>query len=195
MEWDTISHWYQLSDGGYVHVTDDTIVPMGDAHAYRQLTYTNTAPLIISVGAGLDAWPTLPVTCEIVFEVRDGVPGCVCIKLSADERFIRAKDLSVIKLDELREEAYALAGVLTQTPDGKLVRKYTPATYQANRKRIERATSRRKVTPEFLRRVAELHNGTPEGGRLEAVKAAFSVSERQALRYIAQARREGLINE
>jgi hypothetical protein len=36
--------------------------------------------------------------------------------------------------------------------------------------------------------------GAPEGGRLEAVCAAFDVSERQALRYMALAKQKGLID-
>jgi hypothetical protein len=51
--------------------------------------------------------------------------------------------------------------------------------------------SRRKITPKFLSRVAEIHQAAPEGGRLAAVKVAFMVNERQALRYIAAARKEG----
>jgi hypothetical protein len=51
--------------------------------------------------------------------------------------------------------------------------------------------SRRKITPEFLSRVAEIHRAAPEGGRLAAVKVAFMVNERQALRYIAAARKKG----
>ena len=52
-----------------------------------------------------------------------------------------------------------------------------------------------KITPEFLSRVAEIYQAAPEGGRLEAVVAAFSVSERQAWRYISQAKQEGLTND
>lgn len=55
---------------------------------------------------------------------------------------------------------------------------------------------RHSITPEFLSRVAEKHQAAHEGGRLAAVIAAFGpVSERQALRYIAQAKREGLIED
>jgi hypothetical protein len=146
---------------------------MGDAFAYRQVTYT-------------------AATCKIVFEVRDGVPGCVRIELVADaESFIRAKDLTSLRLDDLRLDAYALTGV-TQTEDGRFVHRMN---YRQDRKRLERTKTRRKVTPDLLRKVASVHNETPEGGRIEAIKAAFSVSDRQALRYTALARQEGLISD
>jgi hypothetical protein len=161
----------ELPDGGRVEVTDDKIVPMGAAYHYRQITYTTD-------------------TCEIVFEVDGGVPGCVTLKLQEGERPIRAKDLVAIKLDQIRDEAYACLGVIMPDPDGGY-----ELTYQAGRKVIERATRRQKITPEFLRRVAEIHHAAAEGGRLAAVMAAFPVAERQALRYIAQAREKGLIND
>jgi len=167
--WELVKISCELSDGGRVEVTDETIVPMGAAYSYRQLTYTNA-------------------TCELVFEVHDGVPGCVSIKLWADGKHVRAKDLAAIKLDQLRDEAYAGVGVLMPNPDGGY-----ELTRQAGLRAIERATTRRKITRELLERVAKVHNDAPEGSRIEAVKAAFSVADRQALRYIAQARKEGLI--
>lgn len=174
----------KLPDGGRIEVTDSTIVPMGDVFAHRQLTYIH------------DGGTARPA-CKIVFEVRNGVPVCTSLHLWSQpdsETYVRAKHLSGVKLDSLRDDVYAYAGVFTRNPDsGGWIQNMTG--YRQNRKRVERATTRRKVTPEFLSRVAQLHNGTPEGGRLEAVKAAFGVSERQALRYIARAREEGLIND
>jgi hypothetical protein len=70
-------------------------------------------------------------------------------------------------------------------------------TVSAARKLTERSATRRKVTPEFLSRVAEIYNSTPvtqADARVDAVVAAFGgKSKRQAWRYIAQAKREGLI--
>jgi hypothetical protein len=162
---------YDLPGGGRVEVTDDKPVPMGDVYAYRQLTYTND-------------------TCEIVFEVRDGVPGCVSIKLWAGERTIHAKDLVAIKLDRLRDEAFLVVGMIIPDPDGG-----HGATHHVVRKTLSRATSRRRITPKFLAQVAEKYQAAPEGARIEAVMAACGAGERQAFRYIAQAREKGLINE
>jgi hypothetical protein len=104
-------------------------------------------------------------------------------------------DLNTIKLDDLRDDIYGLAGVFVPNPDGNgLVHRLGPAAFRQDRKRVESVTRRRKVTAEFLSQVAEVHQAAPERARLEAVKAAFCVSERQALRYIGQAKQRGLIN-
>jgi hypothetical protein len=173
----------ELPDGGRIEVTDMEPVPMGDVFAHRQLTYT------------YDGGATRPA-CEIVFEVRNGVPVCTGISLRSTDggTHVRAKDLTGIKLDNLRDDVFAYVGVFVPNPGGGLVRKLGPGSLREDRKRIERATQRRKITPEFLNRVAEIHNGAPEGGRVAAVKAAFKVKERQALRYIKLARQKGLTN-
>jgi hypothetical protein len=173
----------ELLDGGRIEVTDMTPVPMGDVFAHRELTYTHDGD------SGRPA-------CKVVFEVCGGVPVCNSIELSVTDSgtHVRAKDLSAIKLDNLREDVFAHVGVLVPNPDGGLVRRFGPGSFHRDRKRIEHATRRRKVTPELLSRVAEIHNGAPAGGRLEAVRAAFNVSERQALRYMALAKQRGLTN-
>jgi hypothetical protein len=70
-------------------------------------------------------------------------------------------------------------------------------TFSAARKLTERSATRRKMTPELLRRVAEIYNNTPAtqaDARVDVVVAAFGgISKRQAWRYIAQAKRNGLI--
>lgn len=160
---------FGLPSGGTVEITDDTIAPMGDGFTYRVLTYRS----------GIS---------EIVFEVHNGIPGCTGVKLIAGERPLRAKDLTDIKLDQIRAEAYAVAGVGAFAPEGD---GYELSGVEA-RKALLRV-SRRKITPEFLAMVAETHQSAPEGARTEAVMAAFETNERKAFRYIAAARREGLI--
>jgi hypothetical protein len=95
----------------------------------------------------------------------------VSIELTGD-RFIRQKDLTAIRLDQIRDEVYVVAGVGAFTPDGTDVYELTAS---AARKALSRATSRRKITSEFLRKVAEIHQSVPDGQRLAAVKAAFCV--------------------
>jgi hypothetical protein len=172
MDWEDVKvpSVFNLPEGGRMEITDDALVPMGDAYAHRQVTYRTD-------------------TCEIVFEVHNGVPGCASVKLwSKDETPIRAKDLDAIKLDQLRDRAFAVTGVLMPDPDGG-----HELTHQAVRKAIDSATSRRKITAQLLRRIAQVYGGTPAGQRTEAVRAAFGVSERQALRYIKLARQKELI--
>jgi hypothetical protein len=176
-----------LPDGGRIDITDPTIVAMGDVFTFRQLTYSHDG----------DRKRNRPA-CRVVFEVRNGVPVCARISLWSDgETPIRAKDLNSIRIDNLRDDLYAYTGVFVRNPDGddhEYVRRLGWSSFQQDRKLIERVPQRRKITPELLRRVAEIHKAAPDGGRLVAIKAAFKVKERQALRYIDQARREGLID-
>jgi hypothetical protein len=176
---------YVLPDGGEVVATDDELVPMGDARAFRQLTYTH------------DGDANRPA-CTIVFEVRHGAPVCASVHLSGavdGQTAVRPKDLKAIQLDNLRAEVYARAGVFTPNPDSPGGWIHRSGSREQYRKTVERAVQRRrKITPEFLSRVAELHNGAPAGSRLDTVCAAFEVTERQALRYIRQARDKGLID-
>lgn len=174
-QWEEVKVIYELSDGGLVEVTDETPVPMGDSgetYAYRQLTYTNGG-------------------CRIVFEVTDGLPGCSSITLAAQGRPVRAKDLAAVKLDAIRDEAFRAVGLLVADPDGA-----HDAPPRLVRKVVNTATSRRRVTPEFLRQIASLceqADGDSTQDRVEAVKAALGVTERSAYRYIAAAKEKGYI--
>ena len=173
----------ELPDGSRVEVPDLELVPMGDAFAHRQLTYTH------------DGDATRPA-CEIIFEVRDRVPVCASLRLeSVGGIYVRPKDLSAIKLDDLRDDVYAAAGVFEPNPDGGFIHKRGPTSFHRDRKRVEQVTRRRKVTPEFLSQVAEVYNGAPVGGRIAAIRTAFVVSERQALRYKKQAQEMELIDD
>jgi hypothetical protein len=156
-----------------VQVTDRTVVPMGDGYAYRQITYAAS-------------------NYTLTFEVRDGSPGCVKVEVAASVGSpLRSRDLAAIKIDELCIEAFALTGV-TKTEDGRFVHLLN---YRRDRQRVEQVKTRRTMTPDFIARVAQIHNTTPPGSRIAAIRAAFSVAERQALRYVAQARKEGLIHD
>jgi len=57
-----------------------------------------------------------------------------------------------------------------------------------------RRQTRRKMTGEHLTAVAEAYNAAKGGPGVEAVAAAFSVSERTAWRYIEKAREAGLLD-
>jgi hypothetical protein len=174
----------ELPDGSRIEATDPEIVAMGDVFAHKQLTYTHH---------GDENHPA----CKIVFEVHHAVPVCASIQLCSSETgsHVRAKHLAAIKLDNLRDDVYAAMGVFLPNPEGGFVHKIGPGAFREDRKRVEHATKRRRITPEFLSRVAEIHNNASAGGRLEAVRTAFTPtpSERTALRYVAEARKAGLI--
>jgi hypothetical protein len=172
----------ELPDGGRVEATDPKVVPMGDAFAYRQLTYTH------------DGDADRPA-CKIVLEVRNGVPVCASLQLasSASGAHVRPKDLNAIKLDDLRDVLYAYVGVFVLNAGGGFIQKFGPAQFKQDHKRVQKVTRRRTMTSELLSQVAEVYRAAPERGRTEAVRSAFCVSQRQALRYIGEAKRRGLI--
>ncbi|TMS50964.1 hypothetical protein E0T84_21475 [Mycobacterium sp. DBP42] len=170
-----------MPDGGVVEVTDPDLVPMGDVFACRKLTYTHD---------GGDNKPS----CRIVFEVQNGVPACTSLAIeSRPGTPVRAKDLTAVKLDNIRDDAFAAGGVYRSNPNGGYVRTWGPASFLRDRKETERAGRHRKMTPELLSQVAEVHKATPTA-RIAAVEAAFGISERQAKRYIKAAREAGLLD-
>lgn len=161
---------FKLPSGGTVEITDDEPTKMGDGFTFSVLTYRKG-------------------NCEIVFEVRNGIPGAASITLKADGKPLRPTDLTAIKLDHIRAEVYAVAGVGAFDSRGE-DHDLTPAEA---RKAVDKASSRRKLDRDFLADVAEVHQAASEGGRTDAVMAAFRIDERKAYRWIAAARKEGLI--
>lgn len=158
----------RLRDGAVVVIADTKdLVEMGKGFACRKALYRRDG-------------------VEVAWEIRDRVPQCVSITLYAGESGLRTKDLHAIRLDDIREIVYEAIGIGAFGPDGD---EYSMTSAEA-RKEANRATSRRTVTDERLKRVAEIHRAAPEGRRVAAVRAAFHVSERTALRYIAKAKEE-----
>lgn len=168
---------YPLPDGGEVEITDDTLVAIGDGFTFQTVVYRRDG-------------------VEVTFQVRDGVPGATRLTLTGGDRFIRPKDLAAIKLDDIRDDVYLVAGIGAFIPNGEF--HYGDCDYELNqstaRKVLARAGSQRKMTPELLAKVAEIHNNAPKGTKTSAVVAAFRVNERTAFRYIAKAKQEGLIH-
>ncbi|MFM8857463.1 MAG: hypothetical protein ACKOI2_09735 [Actinomycetota bacterium] len=175
---------YPQPDGAWLQVTDNEIVPLGEEFAHRQLTY---------------GWPGGPerVPGEAVFEIRDGVPLCVSLRLWSEpgDQGVRTADLEMLVLKNLMHDAFAITGIYRPNPQGPgLVATRGPGMFIRDRKVVEAASKRRKVTPALLRQVAEIHSSVPEGERIKAIRNAFDpLSESQAKRYIRAAREEGLI--
>lgn len=177
---------YELPDGGHLKVTEGEIVPLGELFAHREITYYRPAS---------DVDPAV----ELVFTVRDGVPMCTSVRLwSGDgDPAVRVKDLKKIPLERLVHDVFAYVGIYRPNPNevgGYIHTRGSAELYRRDRKYVERATARRKITPDFLQRVAEVHNGAAEGSRIAAVRDEFDgVSESQAKRYIKAARERGFI--
>ncbi|OBB56753.1 hypothetical protein A5757_01435 [Mycobacterium sp. 852013-51886_SCH5428379] len=173
--WKTVStknYEIPLRDGAVVVIADfKDLVPMGDGVACRKALYRRD---------GL----------EVAWEIQRGVPECTSVTLRAEAAGLLTRDLHAIRLDDIRETVYSAIGIAAFTPDGE---EYEMSPAEA-RKAANRAASRRTVTDERIKRVAEIHRGAPEGRRTAAVAAAFQVHERTALRYIAKAREEGYLH-
>ncbi|BBY89303.1 Uncharacterised protein [Mycolicibacterium tokaiense] len=172
-EWETVSSEFtiRLRDGGVVVIADiKDLVELGEGTAARNAVYRRDG-------------------MEIAWEVRDRVPLCTSVVLRADDSGLRTKDLHAIRLDDVREIVYEAVGIGVSNSDGDEF-ELTPAE---TRKAVNHAASRRTMTDERLRRVADIHRKAPEGRRTAAVRAAFNVHERTAPRYIAKAKDEGYL--
>ena len=177
---------YELPEpyGGQLTVTDDELVPLGDAMAHKQLTYSRT---------GNDKGPA----CQIVFEVRSGIPQCVSLNLSAADGAcaVRPKDLGAIALEKMCHDFFAYVGIYRPNPDGGWVHKRgDESLFRRDRRTVEKAAERRKMTDALKQTVADVCNAAPVGGRISAIQAAFNVSERTAKRYKKEAQEAGLID-
>jgi hypothetical protein len=176
----------QLPDGGVVEVTDATIVPLGEVRAFREITYTHSG------GNDLPA-------CRIVFDIRDGVSGCASFSLTrTDRNAILVKDLRAFKLEEIRLDTLAYIGVWVPDPStpGEWMLRLGPGPHlRENLRHVEQSDRRprRARTPERVEKAAKAHAAAPDGQQVEAVKKELGVEDRQASRYIADARKAGLI--
>lgn len=175
----------QLPDGGRLTVTDSDLVPMGEVWCHRQVTYARPAD---------DDGPA----CEIVFEIRSGVPMCTSVRLWSDDGGVQYKDVKNIPIERLVHDAFTTAGVYRPNPDGEgyvtlrdtvlAANSIGSSRFNRDRKSVEKATSRRPITDKLLKEVAEVHRNAPEGHKTAAVVNAFSVKTRMAQEYIGLAR-------
>lgn len=153
-------------------------------------------PLIEVDFVGTDGNPSL----FMVIEVVDGVPRCTELTFKRVEggRAIRPLDLSAVQLDDWIAEIVSMcAGELRPHEEEGV----THAVFGSGEDHIRagmktindiRKGSRRPLTADRKKRVAEVYNAQETGG-IEAVVAAFGVSRSTAVRYIRAARESGLI--
>lgn len=159
-------------------------------------------PRVIDVVfAGADGQPRL----EMRIDSSSGVPQCRELHLVAAEggREVRPTDLRLVTTEVWKETIVPLfMDPITQRGPGGAVTavSYAPDTNADHYKRAKAAlrqakrADRRKVTPELLRRVAEVY-AQNELRPAEAVRDAFVVSGRTAYRYIRLAREQGYLTE
>ncbi|WP_137147141.1 hypothetical protein [Mycolicibacterium sp. CR10] len=158
-----------------------------------------------------DRWLPSPVIYEhpgsesepgyrLTFEIWDGVPVCTEVQLtakSAQRVHIRPKDVKTVaaRLENSLHDWLAFLEYERVGP-GKFVRRGMPSEEQvrATRRVIEsaRRQTRRKMSDDHLAAVAAAFSAAT-GPPVEAVAAAFGVTERTAWRYIEKARKANLI--
>lgn len=147
---------------------------------------------------GVDGQPRLTMTIDS----SSGVPRCTDLRIESVEggREVRTKDIRAVEVDNWIEAIVPLtmAQVVSEGPGGtnSVVRvpDSNSADFKAAKATLTRArrVGRRKVNDDLLRRVAEVY--TSEDLRpAEAVQLAFGVAARTAFRYIAEARKRGLL--
>lgn len=189
-EWSRVR--LQLGDGARVEFAPHDVVAL-DGHALPR-TMRVTLP-------GADDLPSLALTIEM----RDGLPSCVGVELASDagSRGIRATDLTRLPLDELIEQACALAGESMIVDDGALVLDGRPETAHERAERHDvvadtvrgmRAGSSTRITRDKLDAVAQTFREHEHTGRpVQHVMQRHGLGLRTANRWIARARAAGLL--
>ena len=137
----------------------------------------------------------------MVIEVIDKVPRLTELTFRRVDggREVRAKDLELVKIDDWVETFVAMvSGVVTRHEGGKMTIAYKtgPEHVREGLKVISEARkgSRRPITDQVLRDVAEIYNAQDKGG-IEAVQRAFGFSRSTAVRRINKATDAGYISK
>lgn len=154
-------------------------------------------PLIELHFPGVDGQPSFDGRIEVI----EGVPRWTDLRISRvpDGREIRQRDLREVGLDEWIEIFVALSsGQVTQRDGSRMTvvqgsgDKDVSNGIRAVRK--SREGSRRPLTDDRLKQVAEIYNSQEMGGA-EAVGRAFGKSKSTALRWIDRATDAGYITD
>lgn len=137
----------------------------------------------------------------MVIEVIDKVPRLTELTFRRVDggREVRAKDLELVKIDDWVETFVALAsGEVTHHEGGKMTIAYKTGSERVREslRAISEARkgSRRPITDQVLRDVAEVYNAQDKGG-IEAVQRSFGFSRSTAIRRINKATEAGYISK
>jgi hypothetical protein len=189
----TVTRFKVLPDGGEL-VYGEHIVEVGDRGVPEHLLYRHSG----------DAHrPAL----EVAIEVVDGIPVITRVTVFADPEqgvHIKAKDIKIGTVDLDGSLVYWLSELtyrraVAPFPDGRRPW-YRYSQVPADERRAAMRTIaaarqplRRRLTDELLAQVAEAHRvALPP--KHETIATVFQTSPRSAQRWIAEARRRGLID-
>jgi hypothetical protein len=133
-------------------------------------------------------------------EVRDGVPRFVDLRFHSEpgEGELRSSHLRETQADAILGAlaAFAVRVADIDTEQRVLTLEFGGADQVGpSLDVLRRSRANRKLTPEFLRQVAEVYREALRTGRAptQAVKSRFFVSERMAGGYVQRARKAGLL--
>lgn len=165
------------------HFMSDGYVPLGDHVAPSRIRLT---------GHGGDRRADL----EIDFEVVDGAPRCSRLVLYApDDGQVTQDDLRSINVGHLMRTTFAATAMVPDPGGGSASApdEVTPL-YARGVDRSVTAASRkpRRLTPDFLAKVAAVYNAHP-GQPTTAVQNAFGGGYRTAAGYVQRCRKDGLL--
>jgi hypothetical protein len=147
---------------------------------------------------GVDGQPRLTMTIDS----SSGVPRCTDLRIESVEggHEVRTKDLRAVEVDNWIEAIVPLttSQVVSEGDGGVNAVVRVPdsdsADFKAARATLRQArlVGRRKLDDDLYRRVAEVYK-SEKLRPAEAVRLAFGVKDRTAFRYIAEARKRGLL--
>lgn len=133
-------------------------------------------------------------------ELRDGIPRLVDLRFRAgpNSREVMAKDVRDQDLSGFVEVFYGGLVIRVDRGDGKtVVRQFIDPETQFSRQihdfLRQRRSGKRRITGDFLARVAEVYRNNIDHAPTEAVSRTFGVKHRQATDYVKQARDRGLL--
>ncbi len=138
----------------------------------------------------------------MTFAIRDGVPQCREVRISSGEggRAVRTADLRAVRVDDFTDVASVLVSEHWLGTEGGVVSTVTTnrqVDADAAFKTIARARrdSRRRVTDDLLRKVAEVYRGHAGPHPTKAVAEHFGVKHRTAGDYVRAARDKHFLGE
>lgn len=174
---------------GHAEWRNDSYVVVGDRYLPSRIDVTFP-------GGSDSPQPALEFTIEVVREV----PMVTRVELKTREggRGVQPGDLDAIRrrLNDWTEDIVAgsmMEVVLNEGGKLHVVDRVNADRDNIKATRAMQASARRKITPEFLSRVVEVHRQHRDEGGVEAVAAAFGTSYRSAARWVQKARQEGLL--
>lgn len=167
-----------------------------DAAAMRQVGDRLLPAEVIATFPSDATSPALRLRLAIV----DGVPQCRDIHIEAkpEGREVRTSDLRSVPLEQWIGDLFAVAASRIVSTSGGVVTavdEADPRRLTQARRVVERAraASRRSVTDDLLREVADVYRANVDGRPTEAVQRAFGVAHRTAAKYVQLARAKQLL--